>query len=192
MADLRDDLFDDGDEGEGTSTDSAQRSAGESGDGKDPKSSDKRISDLQSAKDKETARANKLQKQLDAILAASKADDVEDSRPVAPAAGGTTTDAVVLDMARMFAFQQNPKLAEYGLSAADLNGTTPSEIAQVAAELVARFEKIETRVRNKVLADQGLAPEIDGAAKAEPARDFSKMSKEEFQKVMDAAMNKSR
>jgi hypothetical protein len=193
MPDLRDDLFDDGDEGEGTFADSDQRDAGESGDTKDPKSTDKRISDLQSAKDKETARANKLQKQLDAILAASKGDDAETGKPPAASApSGSGTDAVVLDMARMFAYQQNPKLAEYGISAADLNGSTPSEIAQSAAELVARFEKIETQVRNKVLADQGLAPEIDGVAPAQKPRDFSKMSKEDFQKVMDAALNKSR
>lgn len=191
MPDFRTDLFDDGDEGEGTSTDSAQQDAGESGDDKDPKSTDKRISDLQSEKDKETARANKLQKQLDAVLAASKGDDAEVSKPPAQASGGTQ-DAVILDMARMFAYQQNPKLADYGVSAADLNGSTPSEIAQSAAELVARFEKIETQVRNKVLADQGLAPEIDGAAPPRQPRDFSKMSKEDFQKVMDAALNKSR
>lgn len=186
----QDDLFDDGDEGEGTSADSGAAGGGdESGDGKTPKSTDKRISDLQSAKDKETARANKLQKQLDAILAASKGDDAEGSKPPA-SAGGNVMDPAILDMARMFAFQQNPKLSEYGVSSSDLNGSTPSEIAQAAAELVARFEKIETQVRNKVLAEQGLAPEIESGAPAKQVRDFSTMSKEDFKKVMDAALNK--
>jgi hypothetical protein len=191
MPNSSDNLFDDGDEGEGASTDSDQPKAGESGDDKDPKSADKRISDLQSARDKETARANKLQKQLDAIAAATKGDDAEAGKPPAQA-GGSPVDGAILDMARMFAFQQNPKLAEYGISATDLNGSTPSEIAQAATGLVAQFEKIETRVRNKVLADQGLAPEIDGNTPPTPPRDFSKMSKEDFQKVMDAALNKSR
>jgi hypothetical protein len=190
MSDNSDNLFDDGDEGEGTSTDSGSAAGGsESGDGKDPKSADKRISDLQSAKDKETARANKLQKQLDAIAAATKGDDAEAGKPPAQSGGGPV-DSAILDMARMFAFQQNPKLAEYGISASDLNGGTPSEIAGAATELVARFEKIETQVRNKVLADQGLAPEIDAGAPPAAPRDFSKMSKEDFQKVMDAALNK--
>lgn len=181
-------LFDDGDEGEDASADSASQGS-ESGDaGKDPKSTDKRISDLQSAKDKETARANKLQKQLDAIAAASKGDDVE--APKAPPAGGT--DSAILDMARMFALSANPKLAEYGLTAEDLSGDTPSAIAASAAGLVARYEKLETQIRNKVLAENGMAPEIESGAPPAQPRDFSKMSKEDFQKVMDAALNKTR
>lgn len=190
MSELGDNLFDDGDEGDDLSADSAGTS-GESGDSKDPKSTDKRISDLQSAKDKETARANKLQKQLDAITAATKDEDVE-VRKSAASTTGNVTDNVILDMARMFAFQQNPKLAEYGIAPSDLTGSTPSEVTQAATELVARFEKIETQVRNKVLADQGFAPEIDAGLPAAKPRDFSKMSKEDFQKVMDAALNKSR
>lgn len=189
MSELSDNLFDDEDEGEGSPKDSDPK--GESGGDKDPKSSDKRISDLQSAKDKETARANKLQKQLDAIAAAAKDEDVEDSKPPVQT-GGSSVDGAILDMARMFAFQQNPKLAEYGITAADLNGSSPSEVARSATELVTRFEKIETQVRNKLLADQGLAPEIDAGAPSTPPRDFSKMSKEDFQKVMDAALNKTR
>ena len=66
MTDERDDLEDDEDEGDGTTDDSAE---GESSGDKDPKSSDKRIRDLQSQKDKETARANKAEKQLKALLA---------------------------------------------------------------------------------------------------------------------------
>jgi hypothetical protein len=93
-------------------------------------------------------------------------------------------------MARMFAFQQNPKLAEYGIAAADLNGSSPSDIARVATELVARFEKIETQARNKVLAEQGISPEIEAGAASTKARDFSTMSKEEFDKVVNAVLNK--
>lgn len=188
MSGPSDDLFDDGDEGDSSSADSGAAGA-ESGDSKDPKSADKRISDLQSAKDKETARANKLQKQLDAIAAATKEDGAEVGKPPVTI-GGSTVDGAILDMARMFAFQQNPKLAEYGIAATDLNGGTPSEVAQAATELVARFEKIETQVRNKVLADQGLAPEIDSGSAPTQARDFSKMSKEDFQKVVAQALGK--
>lgn len=192
MSERSDNLFDDGDEGDDSSTDSAAgASGGESGEAKDPKSTDKRISDLQSAKDKETARANKLQKQLDAIAAATKEDGAEDGKPAAPVAGDPTLSAM-LDMARMFAFQQYPKLAEYGLTEADLSGNTPSEIAQGAAGLVARYEKIETQVRNKVLADNGMAPEIEAGDTAPKPQDFSSMSSEDFKKVLDAALNKTR
>jgi len=192
MPNLSDNLFGNDDEGEGQSEDSGSTEGGsESSDGSTPKASDKRISDLQSKADKETARANKAEARLKALEAALKEGDAEGSKSPA-AAGGNIADAAILDMARMFAYQQNPKLAEYGISMADLNGDTPSDVARNATELVARFEKIETQVRNRVLADQGLAPEIDGGSPAAPSRDFSKMSKEDFDKVVDAALNKRR
>lgn len=151
----------------------------------DTKSTDKRISDLQSTADKETARANKLQKQLDAITEATKEPSTEEGEPSKDGDAGTD---VILDMARMFAYQQNPKLAQYGIAAADLTGKSPSDIVKTAAELVTRFEKIETQVRNKVLADNGLAPEVDAGKPDVPARDFSKMSKEDFDKIVDATL----
>ena len=159
-----------------------------SGDEDTSKSTDKRISDLQSKADKETARANKAETRLKALEAALKEGDTKDSKPEAETAGNGVNDAV-LDMARMFVFQQNPKLAQYGISSSDLAGSTPAAVAQSATELVARFEKIETQVRNKVLADQGLAPELDSGV-PEPARDFTKMSSEDFEKVMNAALGK--
>ena len=51
-------------------------------------------------------------------------------------------------------------------------------------------EKIETQVRNKVLADNGLTLEVDAGAPPAQTRDYSKMSSEDFKKVMDAAMNR--
>jgi hypothetical protein len=92
----------------------------------------------------------------------------------------------------MFAVQQNPKLAEYGLTGDDLTGSTPREIAESAALLIARFEKVETQVRNKLLAENGLAPELSGGNKLPPDRDFSAMSSEDFKKLMDAAMTGAR
>jgi hypothetical protein len=151
-----------------------------------PKSADKRISDLQSARDKETARANKAEARLKAILAASSDRDTESGTPSDPEV------SPMVEMARMFAVQQNPKLAEYGLTESDLTGSTPREIAKSAADLIARFEKIETQVRNKVLADNGMAPELAGAEVLPPDRDFSKMSSDDFKKLMDAAMTGSR
>lgn len=185
MADFLDDLDGDGDDPPKTDSDPAKGLSDADG---DPKSTDKRVSDLQSKADKETARANKAETQLKRLQEALKEGDAEDSKPKAEASGNAQLDAI-LDMARMFAAQQNPKLAEFGLSASDLIGNTPAEIAASATALVTRFEKIETQVRNKVLADNGLAPEIDQAASSSaPKRDFSKMSSEDFKKVMDSAV----
>lgn len=159
---------------------------GESDAGKPAKSADKRISEMQSERDRETARANKAEKQLKAILAAQNGGAEGGNPP----AGGDAGNSAILDMARMFAVQQHPKLAEYGLTESDLNGSTPAEIAANAAELVARFEKIETRALNKVLADRGLAPEIDGQSPPPKARDYSTMPKEDFDKVLAKALGK--
>lgn len=155
---------------------------GESDAGKPAKSADKRISEMQSERDRETARANKAEKQLKALLGVQGAG-AEGGSPE-----GDTGQSAILDMARMFAEQQNPKLAEYGLTGADLTGTTPAEIAASASQLVARFEKIETRALNKVLAERGLAPEIDGQVPPPKPRDFTNMPKEDFDKVVAKAL----
>jgi len=183
MPDLSDDLFrnddadDSGDDGDSSKGDPSTSLS-------DPKSSDKRISDLQSKADKETARANKAESRLAALLEAAKTGDSEGSKPPQ---GGDASDAL-LDMARMFAIQQNPKLSEYGITMADLAGASPREVARNAAEQVARFEKLETQIRNKVLAANGLAPDIAGSESPAASRDYSKLSSEDFKKVMEAAM----
>jgi len=183
MPDPIDDLLDDAGD---TESDDGDSEESPSTTPKSPKSTDKRISDLQSARDKETARANKAEAALAKVVAAAAGRTAEESTP---SGGG---DSPMIEMARMFAVQQNPKLAEYGLTEADLTGSTPREIAKSAADLIARFEKIETQVRNKVLADNGLAPELDASATRSPDRDFSKMSSEDFKKIMDAAMRGER
>lgn len=184
MSDFKDDL-EDGDEGLDSAEDGDSESP--STEDKSQKSTDKRIRDLQSKADQETARANKLEKRLADLQKAMTDSDAEESNPK-PKGDGDATNAVVLDMARMFAYQQNPKLAEYGLSSSDLTGSSPSEIAESASELLSRFGKIETQVRNKVLAENGLAPEVDAGSPPPPKRDFSNMSSEDFQKVLDKAL----
>jgi len=169
-----------------TEKDSApSKGEGESEGDEASKSSDKRVRDLQSKADKETARANKAETRLKALETALKEGDPEVEKP--PASTGAD---VILDMARMFAVQQNPKLAEYGLTATDLTGGTPTEIAANAASLVARYEKLETQIRNKVLAANGLAPEIEGETQTQSKQDFSKMSTEDFNKLVEQTMRR--
>ncbi len=175
---MTDDLLD-GDEDE--SADDSGSEESESDADEKSKSSDKRIRDLQSAKDKETARANKAESENQRLRAALTSGDAGAG---APPAGGAAADEQVLDMARMFVYQQHPKLEEYGIAATDLTGSSPTEIAQSAAAAVARLDKLETKARNKVLADNGMAPEVYGGNPPPPPRDYSKMSKEEFDKVL--------
>lgn len=183
LGDVLDDFED-----EGTESDDGAPAGDPSTAAGDPKSSDKRVKDFQSLADRETARANKAEKRLKALEAALASGDSEEGKP-ATSVGGDAQNQMILDMARMFAVSANPKLAEFGLEASDLTGSTPSEIAQSAAALIARFEKVETRVRNKVLADNGLAPEIvSGKAPETQARDFSEMGKEDFDKLLNSVL----
>lgn len=191
MSDLSiDDFNEDNDDGANGSDDSASvEKPDESKTPKTPKS-DKRVTDLQSKADQETARANKLQKQLDAIAAATKEPGSDGGNEANPS--NASVDPAIIDMARMFAYQQNPRLADYGVEMSDISGSTPSEVAKNAAELVARFEKIETIARNKVLAEQGLAPEITSSGTPSVKRNFETMPKEDFDKFVDAAMKGQR
>lgn len=178
------DFYDNGnDDEEQDDSDSEENESQSSADSS--KSTDKRVSDLQSKFDKETARANKLQKQLDALTAAEKEDGTEARKSLS--GGNASTDNGVLDVARMLAYQTNPKLADYGVAMSDLNGSTAAEIVANAAALVAQFEKVETRIKNKVLADNGLAPDISDTPPP-PKRDIANMSSEDFTKLYEAAM----
>lgn len=175
--------------------DSSDDSAGESGESKGdktPKSSDKRVSDLQSKADKETARANKAEKRLQALEAALKDSD-SDGGKENPKRADASTDPQILEMAQMFAYQQHPRLEEFGVEMSDITGSTPSEVAKNAAALVARFEKIETIARNKVLAEQGLAPELSNDLPAtRKSRDFNSMPAEDFEKIVERALRGER
>lgn len=187
LDDERDDIIDEGDD---ASDDSA---SGEKPDeSKEPKTpeSDKRVKDFQSKADAAEARANKAEARLKTLESAFKVDNSDDSKP--PKSGNASTDSAIIDMARMFAYQQNPKLADYGVEMSDISGSTPSEIARNATDIVARFEKIETKARNKVLAEQGLAPEISGGETSSPKRDFSTMPKKDFDAFVEAAMKGQR
>ena len=68
-------------------------------------------------------------------------------------------------------------------------------VGSIVERLVQRSPEIARdflRARNKLLAESGQAPEIDAGAPAPPPRDFSKMSKEDFNKLVDETMGKRR
>lgn len=153
-----------------------------------PKTSDKsekRIRDLQSKADAADARANKLQAMLDAAMGGTAGGNA----PKTPAPTVTDTGlAVALEMARETVYMQNPALADAGYGPTDLAGNSILEIRSTAAALVKRQEEIATRIRNKVLAEHGLSPEIASAQAPSKRQDVSKMSSEDFKKLTDAVL----
>jgi hypothetical protein len=145
-----------------------------------PKDESKRINDLMSKWQTEKARADRLEA---AQAASSKGGDQQD--------GGTGSDAELdefKDFAREYArnqlFASDPRLAQAGIEAEDIVGTT-------LAEMQASFKKhlkvvggIESRLRNKILAEHGLDPDVATGAGTEKTPSFTTMSDKDFAAFM--------
>ena len=179
-----DDLQDNGTD-DTTTDDSDETSSPPEGD-----KSEKRIRDLQSRADKAEAKANRLQQMLEKALRGG--DESEDGEPKAPARKAPVLDAgtsMALELLKETVFLQTPGLAEAGYTAADLTGYSAAEVRASAASLARKNTELETRIRNKVLAEHGLAPEIVGSTKApEPVQDYGKMSSKDFSELMERVM----
>lgn len=147
--------------------------------------SEKRIRDLQAKADAAEAKANKLQKMLDAAMQGAGA---EDSKPKPGGRQMAPGESLAIEFMKESVFQTTPKMAEAGFTAADLSGSTPSEIRASAAELVRRYEENETRIRNKVLAEHGLAPEIVNNTPAPKVKNYFDLPKKDFDELLEKAL----
>lgn len=172
---LNDDIEDDGDD-DSQSDDSGP----DSGSDDDPK--DKRIKDLMSKWQAETARANAAEAKLTKAPAADGASG---------AGGGDTTDAqqwieLIREQARDQVFGTDPRFAAYGIDRSSIDGSTPAEMRDAARRLSELIDKMETSVQNKVLKKHGLKPEV-GSAPPPRNKSFASMSDEEFEKEIRRA-----
>lgn len=166
----------DGDD-EGDASDDGD--GGESG-GEDQ--TEKRLKDLQSRLDKETARANKAEKALQA-----KPGDAGE-RP-----GGGTNDpdraaweAELLEDRRDAIYAAHPELKEFGIDRSLIDGRTRDQMRASAAALVSLVKSVEAKTRNKVMKDFGLKAEPAGTSRSAP-KDYASMSDEDFEKEMALA-----
>lgn len=147
----------------------------------------KRLRDLQSKADKETARANKAE----AALAALKAGGVK------PGEGKPTGSvdpevqkwlSVAKESARTRLYESDPRFKEYGLPPSLISGDSPEDMETSFTQLKRLVGKVESRVRDSVLKEHGFA-EAPRSGTATPKRDFTTMSKEDFEKVVNAALH---
>ena len=142
----------------------------------------KRIKDLQSKADKEQARANKLQSQLDALNAQKKSptDDGKRSSGAVPPELRQWLDAAK-DQARTRFYESEPRFKEYGIDPGLIQGDTPEEMQASVTRLRKQVAKIETQIRQKVLTEHGYVEEPKGGTPT-PKRDWASMSSEDFDK----------
>jgi len=188
MTDEFDTDFDDDDE-QDTSEDEDKKSD-DAADDKDSdsestKDSSKRERELQSVADKATARANKLQKQLDEKAKPDAASDDSASGAVPPEV------QVWLDSAKERTQESNygsdPRFKAYSVDPAFIQGESPSAMKDSAERLAKLVTEIEGKVRNQVLVEHGFSPEPATSERSEPVN-FGTMSREEFVKRRDAAI----
>jgi len=137
---------------------------------------DKRVRDLQSKADAAEARANKAEAALKALKQGGSGDGGD---PVNKALMAELREAS-LDAV----FGEFPQLRDYGIDRSLIEGATRSELRENATSLVGLIKNVETKVRNKVLADNGLTAETPGNARRKPV-DYGSMSDEDFKKLLE-------
>lgn len=146
---------------------------------------DKRISDLQSAKDKETARANKLQKELERLQARgadARDGGSEGSKDPEDSALKQELREVSLDAV----FGEFEQLRSYGIDRALIEGATRAEMRESATALVALIKSVETKARNAVMKEHGIKAEPTGTSRT-PPKSYADMSAEEIEKEIAKA-----
>jgi hypothetical protein len=181
------DLFDDLDENDSSGAGSDGDEAGAPpAKGDAPAAAEsKRVNDLMSKWQKEQERNKRLAAELDEL----KGKATQDGAPApAPDPEREAWLEAQRDFARERGLNTDPRLAEYGLTSDDITGTTPTEIKASVKRWTDVINAIETKARNRVLAEHGLAPEVSGG---EPAQklDIAAMNDDDFENLIRRTKN---
>lgn len=146
---------------------------------KGDEAADKRIRDLQSKADKAEARANQLEKLLAKASGPGEGDTQGSNDPDRAALLQELRDASLDAVYAEFA-----ELKDYGIDRSLIDGRTRSEMREAAAQLVGLIKGVETKVRNRVLRENGIKAEPAGSTRSQP-KNWSEMSKEDFEKELE-------
>jgi hypothetical protein len=140
----------------------------------------KRIRDLQSARDRETARANRAERALQGLL-----------KPGEGSSGSADPERQsLLDELRESnldgVYAEFGELKTYEIDRALIEGQTRAEMRASAARVVALVKGVETKARNKALSDAGIKAEPVGTTRPAP-KDYARMSAEDIEKEIARA-----
>ena len=183
------DLFDDtgdggsSDAGDGDNAAAAADGAGQTGGQSDSKGHDALMSKWQAAE----ARAKKAEAALAA--ASKKAAGPGDGAGQAPAGLPPEMTAAIEELregTRRGVYASNPIFAKHQIDPALITGSTHAEMTASAAQLSTMLEAIESRAANEALASHGLVPAATGGVAAKKLGDIASMSREEFEKLVEA------
>lgn len=179
-AELEDESNQDEDQDEDSGSDNSAPPDNKSASGGD----DKRVNDLMSKWQAEQAKSANLQKEIDALKGKSK--PAPKDKPAGDPVDNSQADEFVQfarESARKQLFDSEPRFAEYGLDVDAISGQTLSEMKAAAKAQLSLIDGIESRARNRILAEHGLDPDIT-TGQGEKPTSFSTMSDKEFAEFM--------
>jgi hypothetical protein len=174
------------DESNDESEDESKDESSESDEGADSKDEagelQEQLRSLQSERDKETARANKAEKQLSQMGKAATAK----SKGNAPAVPPEVAEWIIAakDSQRKALYEENKKLAQYKVSPDLIVGDSPAEMRASAESLSTFVDELEGQMRGNILTEHGFDPEPKTGS-AEGRRDFKTMDSKEFNALVD-------
>jgi hypothetical protein len=190
MADQKDD-FESQDEGTENTDNGADGDEGTSGaaegtgEQQGNSDGDETLRKMQSERDKETARANKLQKQLDALTKQDTSANDEKSTEVPPQVKEWITAAQ--KNAREALYRSDERFERFGVSPDLIKGDTPAEMQASAKSLSELVAKMETDIRDRVLEEHGFTPAPKDASSI-GTKNFKTMDEKEFNALVDNAL----
>jgi hypothetical protein len=167
-------------QGDDTAAESSGDAAAAGSGGEDPRS-------WQSKYDKSEAKANRLQKELDAVRASAAAGVAP---PPAPARRNGAVDPWVeasKDNFRDELYKSDPRFASLGLEPTLIVGATPGEMRSSFDSLRTSVDRMESGIRQRVLVEHGLEPEV-GSGERATNLNYGTMPKEEFDKLVERAL----
>lgn len=145
-----------------------------------PKGEGKRVDDLMSKWQTEQARANRLERELAEARGQKPTGQADNQLGDNGAAEVDEFKEFARENARNTLFNSDPRLAEAGLSAEDITGTTLTEMRASMKKHLKMVDGVEGRLRNKILAEHGLDPEVATGQGTEKPVSFSTMTDKEF------------
>lgn len=173
----------DGDEGtedeESEDTEGTENDGDESSDDEPTAKTDKRVADLMSQRDKETARANQAEKALRKALA----DKGDGAGTDDPALQGVMQELREASLDALWG--EYPELKKYNIDRSLIDGTTRAEMRDSASRIVKLVKGVATKSRNEALAEAGVSPEPSGNTRQPPV-DYATMKDEDFEKLLNS------
>lgn len=149
-----------------------------------PKDDGKRVNDLMSKWQRAEAEKNRLAARLAALE--GQGGGSQDGDGDAGESRLSEFEEFARENARNTLFASDPRLAAAGLTAEDIAGSTLSEMKASMAKHQKLIGGIESRMRNEILAQHGLDPDVATGAGSAETPSFSKMSDKEFAEFLAA------